>query len=64
MEVRATELIREFLLRELMLKMIEREMKTSQPWTHGIFKSVKGRISEEMVALRRQLHKKEWRLWV
>jgi hypothetical protein len=70
MEVRATELIRELLLRELMLKMIEREMKSSQPWTHGIFESLKERISEEMVTVRRQLHgsaifimKKEWRQW-
>ena len=69
-KVRATDLIRELLLRELMLKMIEQEMKTSQSWTHGIFESMQERISEEMVTVRRQLHssaifimKKDWRQW-
>jgi hypothetical protein len=53
-----------------MLKMIEREMKTSQPWTRGIFEPLQKWISEEMVQVRRQLHssaifikKKEWRQW-
>jgi hypothetical protein len=70
MEVRATALIHELLLRELMLKMIEREMNASQSWTRAVFETLQKRISDELVQVRRQLHinaifimKKEWRKW-
>jgi hypothetical protein len=53
-----------------MLKMIEREIKSSQSWARGIFEAMHNRISEELVTVRRQLHgsaifimKKEWRQW-
>jgi hypothetical protein len=69
-KVRATALIRELLLRELMLKLIEREMKASQSWTRGVFETLQKRISDEMVTVRRQLHsnaifivEKQWRNW-
>jgi hypothetical protein len=70
MGVRATELIRELLLRELMLKKIEQEMKASQSWTRGVFETLQKWISDELIQVRRQLHRnaifimeKEWRNW-
>ncbi|WP_282200282.1 hypothetical protein [Collibacillus ludicampi] len=69
-KARATALIRELLLRELMLKLIEREIKASQSWASSMFETLHKRISEEMVTVRRQLHsnaifiiEKEWRNW-
>ncbi|GIM44493.1 hypothetical protein DNHGIG_00420 [Collibacillus ludicampi] len=50
-------LIRQLLIRELMLKHIERELQSSQSWTKGVFESLQKRVSDELIQVRRQMHR-------
>ncbi|MFC4768759.1 hypothetical protein [Effusibacillus consociatus] len=60
--VRATELIREKLLRTIMLKWILDDVPTikrlpmGEMWANGLFQPVADRITEELVQIKRQLH--------
>jgi hypothetical protein len=70
MEVRPTETIREVLLYEIMLKLIEKELQSSQSWTRGIFAALQESVSKGLVWLRRQMHRqgvfimrREWNQW-
>jgi hypothetical protein len=54
-EIRATALIRELLLRTLMLKKIAQEKQNCSYWACGVFQTLKEVVANEFVAVRRQL---------
>jgi hypothetical protein len=54
-EIRATALIRELLLRTLMLKKIAQEKQNCSYWACGVFQTLQEMVANEFVAVRRQL---------
>jgi hypothetical protein len=73
-QVRTTALIRELLLRTIMLKWIKRDaeqvkqLPTGAMWIKGVFEPLYMKIENEMIDIRRTLHsnaifivKQEWR---